>query len=173
MGTMMGQLSLFDEMNEKPSKKRVNFYRVALVKESSSLYEDVYLTKIDSPRDAAQKSMVILRDMLDDADREKLVVLYLNTKHVITGAEVVSTGSLNSSVVHPREVFKGALLASSAAIIVAHNHPSGDPTPSQEDVNVTERLKKAGEILGIELLDHIVVGENGRFVSLREEGVIR
>ena len=83
----------------------------------------------------------------------------------------VSVGILDSSLVHPREVFKDAILASAASMIVAHNHPSGDPTPSNEDKRVTLRLAEAGQLLGIELLDHIILGDN-RWVSLKERGVI-
>jgi DNA repair protein RadC len=82
----------------------------------------------------------------------------------------VSIGTLDSSLVHPREVFKDAILASAAAIIVVHNHPSGDPSPSAEDRRITTRLQECGTLLGIELLDHIILGDN-RFVSLKERGV--
>lgn len=149
---------------------RMSFCHVTLVKEKSVVYGDL---KISAPADAARKLQPVIKELLEDSDRENLVAFYLNTKHVVTGVEVVSTGSLNSSVVHPREVFKGALLHNAAAIIVAHNHPSGDPTPSQEDANVTRRLFDAGKLLGIELLDHLVIGENGRYTSFREEGIIR
>ena len=85
--------------------------------------------------------------------------------------EQVSEGSVNSSVVHPREVFAPALLYHAAAILVAHNHPSGDPNPSKEDINITIRLKECGRIMGIELLDHIIIGNN-KYVSLKEKGII-
>jgi DNA repair protein RadC len=84
----------------------------------------------------------------------------------------VSVGCLTSSLVHPREVFKPAILAGSAAILAAHSHPSGDPEPSAEDIALTRRLAAAGQLLGIDLLDHIILGEAGRFVSLRERGVL-
>jgi DNA repair protein RadC len=83
----------------------------------------------------------------------------------------VSVGSLNESIVHPRELFLEAIRHSAAAVIVVHNHPSGDPAPSPEDVEVTRRLRDAGQILGIELLDHVVLGD-GRWVSLKERGVL-
>jgi len=86
-------------------------------------------------------------------------------------ARTVSIGDLSSSIVHPREVYKDAVVASAASLIVAHNHPSGDPTPSAEDVAVTKRLMQASEIMGIDLLDHIVIGD-GVFVSLKERGLI-
>jgi DNA repair protein RadC len=82
----------------------------------------------------------------------------------------VSVGSLNQSIVHPRELFKTALLSSAAAIILVHNHPSGDPTPSREDIEITRRLKEAGEILGVKLLDHIIVGSS--YLSFTERGLL-
>ena len=103
--------------------------------------------------------------------QEKLYCLYLNTKNEVVHEKAVFIGSLNASIVHPREVFKEALKWSAASIIVSHNHPSGDPTPSQEDVQVTRRLTQAGEILGIECLDHLIIGD-GRYVSMKEKGYI-
>lgn len=102
-------------------------------------------------------------------DREHFNVILLNTKNHVLGVENVSIGSLNASLVHPRELFKKAILKSAAGIILVHNHPSGDPQPSQEDKQVTCRMAEAGEIIGIEVLDHIVIGD-GRFASLRERG---
>ena len=81
-------------------------------------------------------------------------------------------GILDSTVVHPREVFKPAILSNAASILVGHNHPSGDPTPSGEDGQVTERLQQAGDVLGIDLLDHVIIGEEGRWVSLKERGML-
>jgi DNA repair protein RadC len=134
--------------------KRVDVVSVKLVKEASFLYAP---RKIASPSDAAG----MVKDFLQEADREKFVVVCLNTKNEPNCCSVVSTGTLNSSLVHPREVFKVALLANSAAIILSHNHPSGDPSPSQEDLEVTRRLAEAGKILGVDVLDHIVVGSSG------------
>jgi DNA repair protein RadC len=95
----------------------------------------------------------------------------LNTKNVVISMKDVSIGSLNSSIVHPREVFSEAIRKNSASIIVCHNHPSGDPTPSKEDINVTERLKECGKLLGIELLDHLIIG-NGSYISLKEKCIL-
>jgi len=97
--------------------------------------------------------------------------IYLNTKNRILGIEVVSIGILNSSICHPREVFKGAILASAKSIILAHNHPSGDPEPSDDDITLTKRTENAGRIIGIELLDHIIIGD-GSYISLRERGLV-
>jgi DNA repair protein RadC len=103
--------------------------------------------------------------------KEHLTTLHLDTKNQVLREEVVSIGSLNANIVHPREVFKSALLESAASVILTHNHPSGDPTPSREDINVTRKLVDGGKILGIDVLDHVIIGE-GKFVSLKDEGYI-
>jgi DNA repair protein RadC len=104
---------------------------------------------------------------LQGFERETFQVLCLDGKHRLKTREVVSVGSLTTSIVHPREVFRPAIRAAAAAVICVHNHPSGDPEPSQEDHEVTKRLQQAGKTLGIPLLDHVVVGD-GRYVSMRE-----
>jgi DNA repair protein RadC len=114
-----------------------------------------------------------LHDLLcpyfDGADREYFYGVYLSTKNHVVAIELVSVGSLSASLVHPREVYKPALLHSAAAIAVAHNHPSGDPEPSAEDIEFTKRLNHAGNLLGIKLLDHIILGTDD-YVSLKERG---
>ncbi|MDF2927308.1 MAG: repair protein RadC [Paenibacillaceae bacterium] len=120
---------------------------------------------IRSPGDAAELLMEDMRYLT----KEHFVCLFLNTKNHVIGQETVSVGSLNATVVHPREVFRSAIQRSSAAIICAHNHPSGDPTPSHEDIELTKRLAAAGDIVGIELLDHLVIGDQ-RYISLKEKG---
>ena len=99
------------------------------------------------------------------------MALHLDAKNRILCFELISLGSLNQSVVHPREVFKSALLSSAAAMILIHNHPSGDPSPSPEDLKITQRLKEAGELLGIKVLDHLVVGETA-YYSFADQGVL-
>ncbi len=84
--------------------------------------------------------------------------------------EIVSYGSLNANIVHPREVYKEAILNSAASVVVAHNHASGDPSPSREDLEITEKLQKAGEVIGIPLIDHLIVGEDGQYYSMKERG---
>lgn len=123
--------------------------------------------KIASPKDAADLLMEEMRYL----KKEYLRVILLNTKNVVMTIKDVSVGSLNSSIVHPREVFTYAVRDSSSSIIICHNHPSGDPSPSEEDINITRRLSESGRILGIELLDHIIIGD-GTFVSLKEKGII-
>ena len=105
------------------------------------------------------------------SDREKFICMHLNVKNQIISFEIVSTGSLTSSIVHPREVYKGAILSNSASVIFMHNHPSGDPEPSIDDIEITKRLEKAGEILGINVLDHIIVAQKG-FYSFRQHNLI-
>lgn len=120
-------------------------------------------TRIRHPSDVAEMLMEQMRHL----DREHFQVIVLDTKNRVLGVELVSIGSLNTTVVHPREIFKVPIRRSANAIILVHNHPSGDPTPSPEDREVTRRLVQAGKLLGIEVLDHVVIGDR-RFVSLRE-----
>ena len=102
---------------------------------------------------------------------ENFICLYLNTKNQVIHRQTIFIGSLNTSIVHPREVFKEAFRRAAASIICLHNHPSGDPTPSREDIEVTKRLVECGRIIGIEVLDHIIIGDH-KFVSLKEKGHI-
>jgi len=121
---------------------------------------------VHSPSDVAQ----LLMAEMSHLEQENFRVLYMDTRNHILGVETIYKGSLNASHIRVAEVFRGAIRRNCAAIIVAHNHPSGDPTPSPEDVSVTRQLVSAGALLDIELLDHVVVGQN-RFVSLRERGL--
>lgn len=118
---------------------------------------------ISDPEDVVELLMPGMRYL----DREHFKAIILNTKHQVLRIVDISIGSLSSSVVHPRELYKMVIRHNGAAVIVAHNHPSGDPTPSSEDIAVTKRLSEAGAVLGVELLDHVVLGD-GRFVSLKE-----
>ncbi|KLV24515.1 hypothetical protein ABW02_17680 [Niallia circulans] len=122
---------------------------------------------IRSPEDAAKYMMNEMRFLT----QEHFVCLYLNTKNQVMHKQVVFIGSLNASIVHPREVYKEAFRRSAASIICLHNHPSGDPSPSREDIEVTKRLVECGKIIGIDLLDHIIIGEN-KFISLKEKGYV-
>jgi len=136
---------------------------VRLVKEQT-LYSD---KPVGRPEDAAK----VVADEMATLDREVFCVLNLNTKGHVLHLNIVSMGTLNSSMVHPREVFKSVILANAASIILIHNHPSGDITPSPEDRQVTKQLAEAGEILGIRVLDHLVVGaQSGDMYSFAQEG---
>ena len=119
--------------------------------------------KISSPRDV---SALLINEMAN-LNQEVFKLILLNTKNIVISTKDIFKGTLNSSVVHPRE----AVQRGSANIIVCHNHPSGDPNPSKEDINITIRLKECGRIMGIELLDHIIIGNN-KYVSLKEKGII-
>lgn len=122
---------------------------------------------IRSPQDVAN----LLSEELRYLQKEHFVCLFLNTKNHVIAQETLSIGSLNASIVHPREVFRAAIQRSSASLICVHNHPSGDPTPSPEDVQMTRRLVDAGQLIGIDVLDHIIIGDRN-FVSLKEHGLI-
>lgn len=123
------------------------------------------------PRYSSPQQVYSLLKPMAKLDREHFVVLHLDGKNSVVAKETVSIGSLNQSIVHPREVFKAAVLNSSAALIFAHNHPSGDPAPSHEDRSITKRLQAASEILGIKVLDHIIVGNNS-YYSMVEGGIL-
>ncbi|WP_117170441.1 RadC family protein [Paraliobacillus sediminis] len=122
---------------------------------------------IRSPEDGANFVMEEMRLL----NQEHFVCLFLNTKNQIIHRQTVFIGSLNASIVHPREVYREAVKRSAASIICVHNHPSGDPSPSQEDIQVTKRLAECGKMIGIELLDHLVIGDQ-KFVSLKEKGYV-
>lgn len=122
---------------------------------------------IESPEDIAA-----MFDHLRSEKREHFVAVYLDSKAFVLRAVTIHIGTVNASLVGPREVFREAIREGAVSMIVAHNHPSGDPTPSPEDINVTKRLKEVGDMLDIRLLDHVILGER-RFVSLRELGVIQ
>jgi DNA repair protein RadC len=119
---------------------------------------------IESPNDVADFLMEEMRYL----KKEYFKVLFLNSKNQITSTEDTSIGNLNSSIVHPREVFRSAIKKGAAAIIVAHNHPSGNPSPSQNDIDITKRLVEAGTLIGIPVLDHLIIGD-GVFISLKEK----
>ena len=119
-------------------------------------------------RDSA-RAATILRPLFHGLDREQFLVACLDAKHAIIGVNIVSIGSLSFSIVHPREVFKPAILLNSAAIICSHNHPSGDPEPSSEDRVLTARLRQAGDLIGITILDHIILGDDRTF-SFADQG---
>lgn len=112
---------------------------------------------------SADDVVKIFKDELLKADREHLFSLMLNSKNVVIGINLISIGSLNTSICHPRETLKAAILASASAIILIHNHPGGDPAPSREDNEITQRISKACEILGIRFLDHVIIAEYGNY----------
>ena len=143
---------------------RLAKYRVALVREGG--YNASH-NVIRTPEDVVN----ILSAEYAEAAVEVVKMLALDTKNKIIGIFDISTGSLNASIIHPRDVFQRAVLLNCASILLIHNHPSGDPTPSPEDVSLTKKLVDAGKIMDIAILDHVVIGD-GRFVSFKEKGLI-
>lgn len=139
--------------------KRVDIVKIQMVKDKSLLYK---YRSICCPNDVYQ----LMHQFFGDVDREYLVVICLDTKHQPTAINCCHIGSINSSISHPREIFKAAILSNAASIMVGHNHPSGNPEPSEADLVMTARLTEAGELLGINVLDHIILGDDD-FVSLK------
>lgn len=148
-------------MTDSARYYEVPVYKVALVREGTAPAER---DKINSPPDV----MVLVKNMgLADADREHFAVLMVDGHNQVIGVHTAAVGTLDAAMVHPREVFKAVLLCNAAAVILVHNHPSGDMTPSKADTEVTKRLVDAGKLLGIEVLDHVIV--SGRWYrSLKE-----
>ncbi|MEG0371264.1 MAG: DNA repair protein RadC [Clostridium sp.] len=147
--------------------------KVAIIKASIELGRRMRSFRTDekivitSPKNAAD---LLIEDMRY-LKKEHFRVMFLNTKNQVIDVSDLSIGTLNSSIVHPREVFYDAIKKVANSIVICHNHPSGDPTPSKEDINVTSRLREVGKLIGIELLDHIIIGD-GVYVSLKEKGLI-
>lgn len=153
---------------KKQKTYSVAIQRCQLVRETS-----VSVAGVDTEFPITQPEQVagIFRQLIGSPDREHFVALLLDTRLRPLGVETVSIGTLNTSLVHPREVFKAAILASAASLILGHNHPSGDPTPSEEDRELTRRLVEAGRLLGIEVTDHVVLGDK-RHYSFQENGLM-
>lgn len=150
------------------SKMKLKAVReIVKIKQVVNERDEYFGYKIISPDDGAH---VIQKEIADD-DREVFLVLALNTKNELNAIHRCHVGSINASIVHVREVFKVAFFNNASSILVGHNHPSGKSQPSREDIEVTKRLAEAGKILGIELLDHIIVGTN-EFTSLKEKGYL-
>lgn len=139
--------------------------RVVLEKEVSMNYPELSHF-IKSPGDVVDLGKEVMR--IHEEPEEYMYMVCMNTKNKVTGIFEISHGNVNSSIVTPREVFQKALLANAVSIILLHNHPSGDCTPSKEDINATKRLVDAGKIVGVEVLDHIIIGD--RYSSLQEKG---
>ncbi|WP_456059070.1 RadC family protein [Caldanaerobius polysaccharolyticus] len=164
---------LLDSSLEELSKIRgVGLAKAAELKAAIELGIRVQMSvrktqSITKPQDIADLLMVEMRYL----KKEVFKIVLLNVKNQVLGIENISVGNLNSSIVHPREIFNAAIRKYAAAIILAHNHPSGDPTPSVEDVGVTRRLIEGGKILGIDVLDHIIIGD-GVYISMKQKNFI-
>lgn len=144
--------------------RRLNVVRVQMVKDHTVSYD---AERITAPEQAARA----FRALVGESDREVCCAVMLDGKNRPVCIHQVSMGSLNQSIVHPREVFKAAILANAAAIILVHNHPSGDTLPSSEDREITRRIKEAGDLLGIRLMDHVIVVD-GDYLSFAESGLL-
>lgn len=150
----------------KQSTKSVAVINIQMIKERQLLYNG---NKLTTPEQASEAFCALV----GNPDRECFVTMMLDGKNRIIGLHMVSQGSLNQSIVHPRETFKAAILANAAAVILAHNHPSGDVSPSREDIEITRRLKEAGDLLGVRVLDHIIVDtDTGNSCSFTERGLL-
>ena len=144
--------------------KKIDVVKVYVKKEQSLQIEKDVIKK-------PEQVFEVVKNFLGEVDREHLIVIVLDVKNKINSISVASVGTLNSSIVHPREVFKTAILANGVSIILAHNHPSGDTSPSKDDINITTRIKECGVLMGIELLDHVILGDE-KFISLKNEAII-
>ena len=142
---------------------RITQYRLMLVKDGPAI-----TTGWDRQVRRSQDVADFMAPMAANADREKFWVLLLNGKNVVIGLNLVSIGSLTATVVHPREFLKALVVGNAAAAIVVHNHPSGDPAPSAEDLALTKRLREVGDLVGIKLLDHVILGHDGSYCSLAD-----
>lgn len=152
-------------MSQATKGQTMKTIRWQIVMEGEGEYPSPFKTALGVHQDLERRGIAY-------SDRENFCVYLLDTKHRPVGFEIVSVGILNGSVIHPREIFKAAIVANAAAIILVHNHPSGEPEPSAEDGEVTRSLVDAGKLLRINVLDHVITGPAGKFYSYQEAGKI-
>lgn len=158
------------EKEQTPKSRTIKLKQIRAVYETLTIKEeDAHYLK-PMTRFSAPEQVFNTFSFLRQETKEYFYTLHLDGKNRVCCVDEVSVGSLNQSIVHPREVFKTALLSSAAAIILLHNHPTGDPNPSREDIEITRRLKEAGDILGVKVLDHVIIGDS--FVSFVERGLL-
>ena len=161
----------YDEITSITGIKKVKASQILAVAELFKRFNTLKSNRIEigisSPKDISR----LLMNEMSCLNQEVLKLVVLNTKNKIIRVKDVFKGSLNTSIVHPREIYSEAIKCGGASIIICHNHPSGDSTPSKEDINITARIKECGKIIGIELLDHIIIGNN-EYTSLKEKGII-
>jgi DNA repair protein RadC len=158
-----------EDVSGKP--RTIRFRQIRAVYETLAVKESItnYLkagTRFTAPREVYETFSFLMNET-----KEMFLTLHLDGKNKVICMDVVSIGSLNQSIVHPREVFKCACLSNAAAILLIHQHPTGDPSPSREDIEITRRLKEAGELMGVKVLDHIIVGD-GEYLSFVERGLM-
>jgi DNA repair protein RadC len=161
---MFGQ----EQASRKP--RRLRLKQIRAVFETLTIKEEASSYLLPFTRYSSPDQVFATFGFLRQETKEYFFALHLDGKNRICCIDEVSVGSLNQSIVHPREVFKTALLSSAVAIILLHNHPTGDPTPSREDIEITRRLRETGEIIGIRILDHIIIGDN--YVSFVNQGLL-
>ena len=158
-------------INDLNKIKGVGLYKALTLKAAFELGERMHSGSVDdkiqinSPKDVADFMM----GKMEHLTQETFIALFLNSKNIIIKQKTIFMGTLNSAIVHPREIYSEAVKCASNAIIVLHNHPSGDTTPSLEDIKTTDRLRECGDILGIQLLDHVIIGDH-TYLSMVEEG---
>lgn len=163
--------TLFGQEHVTSKPRTIKFKQIKAIYETVTVREEItdYLkpgNRFSSPQQVYETFSFLMKET-----KEMFLTLHLDGKNRIMAMDMVSIGSLNQSIVHPREVFKTACLSNAAALILIHQHPSGDPAPSSEDVSITRRLKEAGEIMGIRVLDHVIVGD-GTYFSFTEGGML-
>ncbi|BBO74553.1 DNA repair protein RadC [Desulfosarcina widdelii] len=163
------QRDLFPASSDPPVSRSISVYRVSLVKDESVSFGNVRLAN-------SQEAQALIQNLIltkGQPDREQFVVTLLNSKNEIIGLNIVSVGGLSSAPVHPREVLKPAILANAAAMVLAHNHPSNDLEPSPDDINVTKKIIRAAEIVGIQVHEHLIISmEDDRYYSFADQGII-
>jgi len=157
-----------EEVTTKP--RSIKFKQIKAIFETLTIQEEIAAYFPPSTRFSSPSQIHDIFGFLQYETKEQFITLHLDGKNRIVCIDQVSVGSLNQSIVHPREVFKTALLSSAAALVLIHNHPSLDPAPSREDREITRRLKEAGDLLGIRVLDHIIVGSS--YFSFVEQGLL-
>ncbi|XBX04818.1 JAB domain-containing protein [Enterocloster clostridioformis] len=164
MAEYLQQEKMMDMVRQPIPGKRVDLIRLQVVRESAGLYG---ISRFTEPQEAAD----MMRPLISASDREVFLVMSVNTRMAPMAVEIVAVGTLNTCLVEMREVFKHAILNNAAGIVCFHNHPSGNSEPSREDILMTQKLKAAGELLGIPLVDHTIVTEE-QYYSFKEQGNI-
>lgn len=162
--------AMFDQKQSSGKPRSIKLKQIRAVFETLTIKEEQNRYLSPFTRYSSPEQVFATFSFLRQETKEYFFALHLDGKNRICCIDEVSVGSLNQSIVHPREVFKTALLSSAAAIILLHNHPTGDPTPSSEDITITKRLREAGEIIGVRVLDHIIIGDD--YVSFVNQGLL-
>ncbi|MCK5699108.1 MAG: DNA repair protein RadC [Candidatus Aenigmarchaeota archaeon] len=160
----VGQIKKFKGIKNAKAAQIIAVFEIA---KRVSTTRQPFKLKIENSKDIRDYLMPKMKNL----KKEHLIGLYLDTRNNLIKEETISIGTLNSSLIHPREIFRSAVIEACASVILVHNHPSGDPTPSKDDITVTKKIIQASEVIGIELLDHVIIG-NERYVSLKEDGLI-